>query len=96
MRHSQLKRDAQSGQSVLEYVLLLVVIAGLGGLIMAYMPQTFERLEAPIRKNFKYTYQYGAPDACGFGDTDPPCTGTPKNHIRYNTGGNFRMFGRGR
>lgn len=91
MRADAIKR--QSGQSVLEYVLLMVVIAGLGSLVMAFMPRLFNELEAPLRKNYRFTYQYGFPDACGFDNDD--CGGTPKKHIRYDMPGNFRMFGRG-
>lgn len=82
------------GQAVLEYVLLMMVIAGMGGLALSFMPTAFDRMEAPLRKTFKYTYQYGFPDACGYDDTDPPCTGVPTKHIRYTAPGNFRLFGR--
>lgn len=85
----------QKGQAVLEYVLLMVVIAGLGGLALAFMPDAFDRMEAPLRKVFKNTYRNGFADACGYDDNNPPCTGAPNKHIRHAVPGSFRMFGRG-
>ena len=85
----------ERGQAVLEYVLLLVVIAGLGGLALSFMPDAFKRMEAPLRQVFKNTYRNGFPDACGYDDNEAPCTGTPNKHTRHVVGGSFRMFGRG-
>ena len=94
MRNRAMKRKRQSGQSLLEYVLLMMVIAGFGGLAVGLMPRALNALESPIRKKYKRIYQQGFEDACGYDDTDPPCTGTPNNHIRVSEGHNFRLFGR--
>jgi Flp pilus assembly pilin Flp len=82
-------RENESGQAVVEYILLLAVVAsvyilmgkalassGLGNLLMT-----------PITGDFARTYQYGRHDALGFDD------GGPKNHPRARGGdGNFRLF----
>ena len=89
------KRNLSLGQSLVEYVMLLSVIAGLGSLLGKYVPDLLAKVEGAIRKDLKYAYKYGDTKACGFEDTDDPCSGTPSRHPRYETGGdNFRIFGR--
>jgi hypothetical protein len=82
------------GQALVEYILLMFMIAGMIGLLNRAMPAFLARLEAPIRKDFRLAYRNGHPEACGYEDSDP-CSGQPEKHPRHDTGGeNFRLFGR--
>ena len=87
-------RGQTTGQTTIEYALLLLFIAMGAKLIMNPMQKLLAMLEKPIRKDFKYIYKYGDPKTCGFDDTDAPCGGSPVRHPRYNIPGNGRMFGR--
>ncbi len=85
----------RQGQSLVEYVLLLLVISGLGALLGRFSPRIFRSVETPIRRDFVLAYKYGDPKACGEdGDPNPPCNGTPSRHPSLPGGGNFKMFGR--
>lgn len=91
-----MKVAAQSGQSTIEYALLLAVVAAMATLLFRELPARLNALEAPLKKDFKFTYRYGDPKACG---TDPdegePCTGAPDRHPGYRKAGSFRIFARG-
>jgi hypothetical protein len=90
------KKNRKSGQALTEYVLLLAMIAGASSILFEPMKDFLAILEKPIREDFKYAYKYGDPKACGYDDTEAPCTGSPTRHPRYSVSDNFRMVGRGR
>ena len=84
----------ESGQALIEYVLLICLIAGMINILNRGMPAFLASLEAPLRVDFKRAYRNGHPKACGFEDPDP-CSGQPEKHPRHLGGDNFRLFGRG-
>ncbi len=87
----KLKRGKkENGQALVEYVMVILMVAMAMGFLFQRMPQIFSILEERITKDFKYTYKYGDKDARGFGDEDGP-----KRHPRYYRPNNFRLFGRG-
>ena len=84
-----------SGQSLTEYVLLLMVVAGMGRVLTSRLPELLQRIEKPFKNEYARTYKYGRPDACGFEGDPPECGGSPANHPRYLEGDKSHMFGRG-
>ncbi len=88
------RRLRQRGQALTEYVILLVVIVGLGKLVTDQLPKYLKKLEGPFKDGYARTYKYGDPAACGKDGDPPPCSGTPERHPRYKE--TSRMFGRGR
>lgn len=81
----------QSGQAVIEYVLMLA-IALTAFLVVARglsVLKVEERLMRPLSQSYAKTYQYGHPEASGYGDEDGP-----KRHPRAVVPGsdNFRIF----
>lgn len=90
-----MKRSRQSGQSLVEYVLLTAMIAGMVSLLFGMMPRALNALEAPIKVGLPLAYKYGDPKACGYEDATAPCNGAPERHPRYPSGDNFRLFSRG-
>ena len=83
------RRKTQSGQAVLEYILLLAIIVFLYSLVLNSLSGSngFENMKKPLTKDFKYTYQYGHPEARGQED------GGPKFIPQHHDGAqNFRIF----
>ncbi len=82
-------REDQSGQAVIEYILLLATIVSVYFTVANWV-QSFglaAKLTAPISKNFAATYQFGDPKAAGF-DSE-----TPKRHPRIEDCDEcFRLF----
>lgn len=82
----------ESGQSVTEYMLLVVMLISFFFVMYQALEQLgiSEMMTAPIREDFARAYRYGHPEAKGFEE------GTPENHPRITpaTGGNtnFRIF----
>jgi len=60
----------ESGQAMVEYILLLAVIVMAGMLVQKGMKslQIAKRLTSPLQKTFAATYQYGHPKAKGGSD----------------------------
>jgi hypothetical protein len=81
------KIKSQSGQAITEYVLLLSIIVSLYTILLKGLSETnvVNNLKKPLETQFKYTYQYGHPDARG------PAEGGPK-YIPEKDDGNFRIF----
>lgn len=83
--------NQESGQGVVEYILLLAIIVWMAGLIYPVFRDgtVTEKLTAPIKKEFKKTYQYGHPKVVGFDEGEGP-----KHHPRatYPPAENFRIF----
>lgn len=82
--------SAESGQTALEYVVLLAIVVGFFMTLIAGM-RTFglqKRLLLPLQDTFAKTYQYGHPKALGYDD------GGPARHPRASQSGNgnFRIF----
>jgi hypothetical protein len=83
-------RKDESGQAVVEYILMLSVVATLYILAKALSESGIaETMMRPLTQDFARAYRYGHVEAQGFED------GGPKNHPRasQDTGeGNFRIF----
>lgn len=88
-------RALERGQSLVEYVMLLAMIAGMGKLLHGVLPEFLKRFEEPLRSDFARTYKYGDPKACGYENDPSPCSGSPEKHPRYYTANSARMFARG-
>ncbi len=89
-KHSRLCSfsGSESGQAVLEYVLLLTLVVSIFGVISSALGK-FDfagKLLGPLSGDFAHAYRYGHPKALGFDD------GGPKKHPRANGGDNFRIF----
>jgi hypothetical protein len=81
-------KKMQSGQAVIEYILLLAIVVGLFVAVFTRLAQTnvFAAMKAPLEKDFMYTYRYGHPQARG--QTD----GGPKYIPQDPSDQNFRIF----
>lgn len=81
-------KTSQSGQSALEYILLMAIIATVAIGFMRALNETrfVDVLARPIKQDFARAYQYGSPRVVGFDE------GGPENHPRVNSSGNFRIF----
>ena len=91
-----MKTNRAQGQALVEYVLVLVMVAGFGGILLRRLPALLGKVEMPLKDAFRRTYKLGDPRACDFDDLGNGCTGTPSRHPRYVIPGsdNFRLFGR--
>ena len=81
------------GQSLLEYVMLIAVVAGLGRILSAGLPKILKEMEGPFKDMYVRTYKYGDPKACGY-ENDPPACSGPARHPRIPE--TSRLFARGR
>lgn len=79
---------SQSGQAVLEYILLLTVVVSLFGVIASTLGKVDigGKLLGPLSGDFAHAYRYGHPKALGYDD------GGPKKHPRAIGGDSFRIF----
>ncbi|MGK5082903.1 hypothetical protein WDW37_06330 [Bdellovibrionota bacterium FG-1] len=68
----------ESGQAVIEYILLLSVVVMIYVALVGWMNRFgfMDKMTKPITTDFARAYQYGDPKAQGFDD------GTPKRHPR--------------
>lgn len=89
------RQNHESGQSLVEYVMMLIVVIGLASLLGSRLPKLMGIIQAPFKDAFARTYKYGDPLACGY-DGDPPACSGPMRHPRYLLPGSARMFARGR
>jgi hypothetical protein len=89
------KRNGRSGQSLIEYVLLVAIVVMLFSFVMKRLADgdAMARLKRPFTEEFKFTYRYGHPEARGHED------GGPVNIPQYQPAGNasggdhnFRIF----
>lgn len=87
------RRKSSSGQSLVEYVMLMVVVVGMAKLLTSQLPSFLKKIEGPFKDQFARTYKYGDPQACGYEGDPPVCSGTPERHPRYKE--TSRMFARG-
>jgi hypothetical protein len=87
LRH--LTPRSESGQAVIEYVLLLAIIIFLYTLVLERLAGSngFEVMKKPLTQDFKYTYRYGHPEARGQTDGGPKLI--PQHHEPAQ---NFRIF----
>ncbi len=81
----------QSGQSMLEYVLLLFLITASAAFALKWFKNNeffFNNITKPLVAHIRYNYKYGDPVAQGWDE------GEAKKHIqiRYPDGQNFRLF----
>ena len=86
------RKNRESGQSVVEYLLVLAVIVGGILLVMKLLKESnffHKKFTEPLVKHITYNYKYGDPNAQGWDE------GSPKLHIqisRPNEGQTFRLF----
>lgn len=80
MRPKARRALGESGQSTLEYLLLLLIVVGAYGTILQWIQQArlADLLAAPLTDTFAKVYKYGHPKAKGYDE------GTPENHPRVN------------
>ena len=83
-------RRKESGQSLVEYVLLIGIVVSLVFLLMPFLPRYFERVQSYVGDRYKSSYRYGDPRAKGWDE------GGPTSHVRADVAGgnNLRMFRR--
>lgn len=87
--------NKKSGQSLIEYVLMMFIIASAAFLLFGPMKNLLALMEKPLRQEYRRAYKYGDPKACGYNDpTDDLCDGEPKRHPRIYAPDNFRTWGR--
>jgi hypothetical protein len=88
---ARLRRD-QKGQSIVEYMLVLMVIVSAVLLVLKLMKDSnffYKNVTEPLVRHITYNYKYGHPGAQGWDE------GSPKLHIqisRPNEGQTFRLF----
>lgn len=82
------RKDSESGQAIVEYILMMsVVVMGFMLLSRGLVKIKFaEKMMSPITGTYARTYQYGHPKGKGYDD------GGPENHPRARGGNNFRLF----
>jgi hypothetical protein len=83
-----LQSGPESGQAIVEYVLLLAILVSMFSLVLGKLNNSdaFAKMKKPLEKDFAYTYRYGHPLARGQED------GGPKYISQYSGGENFRIF----
>ena len=81
-------RGKDSGQAVIEYVLLLAASVSFYFIVVGGITRIWlgARLMRPLTQDFARTYRYGLPNAKGYDD------GGPEHHPRAFGGNNFRLF----
>ena len=85
-------RHDQRGQSVFEYMLVLLVIVGAILLVMSLLKKSnffYKKVTEPLVRHITYNYKYGDPRSQGWDE------GNPRLHIqisRPNEGQTFRLF----
>ena len=79
----------ESGQAVMEYILLLAIVIGLYTAVLDQLSQTnaLDALKKPLTQDFVYTYRYGNIKARGQNDGGPLYI--PQQH---DPDKNFRIF----
>jgi hypothetical protein len=82
----------QRGQSVAEYLLVLLVIVSAVLLVLGLLKKSdffYKNVSEPLVKHITYNYKYGDPSAQGWDE------GSPRLHIQIskpNEGQTFRLF----
>ena len=84
----QVKRKSTSGQAITEYILLLAILVSLYTAFINGLMNSgaLAALKKPLEKDFKYTYQFGHPEARGQND------GGPTKIPQHSDPANFRIF----
>jgi hypothetical protein len=79
----------ESGQAVVEYILLLAIVVFLYTLLLNKLGQTnaLQAMQKPLTQDFTYTYRYGNVKARGQNDGGP--IDIPQQHDSEK---NFRIF----
>ena len=92
LRLRRQKRKRQSGQTMVEYMLIMLVVVGaLIGILSRLKKSQFfyKNFTEPLVKYVRYNYKYGDPKAQGWDE------GSPSRHIQIskpNDGQTFRLF----
>jgi len=79
----------ESGQAVVEYILLLAIVVGIYSLLLNTLSQSnaINAMKKPFTQDFTYTYRYG--NAKARGQTDGGPLNIPQEHDAEK---NFRIF----
>jgi hypothetical protein len=84
------KKKNQSGQSITEYILVMLVIVGLISFVMKWMKTNeffFKNVTQPMVSYLRFNYKYGDQNALGFDEQNP------RRHILMTpSGGNIKIF----
>jgi len=82
-----------SGQSALEYILLVAIVSviSLGALRLLNQWGVMGKVLNPLATNYAMTYKYGDPRATGF-DEGGPNAHYPKGTMAVSSTGSTRMF----
>jgi hypothetical protein len=89
------KKNSQSGQTAVEYILVMaaVITATVG--VIKYMKSSefiYKNITKPMISYLRFNYKYGDPNALGW---DEMASGGPRKHIQISkpsTGKTFRLF----
>lgn len=87
-----MKRGRESGQTMVEYVLIMFVVVTAMVFILGQLKKNeffYKKVTEPLVKHITYNYKYGDPSAQGWDE------GNPKKHLqisRPGEGQTFRLF----
>jgi hypothetical protein len=87
-----MKRKKESGQSTLEYVLVMAVVVGAVITLLGLLKKNqyfFKNVASPLVSYLRYNYKYADPAAQGWDE------GNPQKHIQISTpndAATFRLF----
>ena len=84
----QVKGRRDSGQAVIEYILLLAIIVFIYTLVLNHLTDSngWAQMKKPLTQDYAFTYRYGHPEARGQEDGGPKLI--PQQHDPQN----FRIF----
>ena len=78
----------ESGQTIVEYVLVLLMVVGATKIILDLLPAQIQKFERALSQDYVASYRYGDIRTKG------PEEGAYDLHPRVSTGNNFRMWKR--
>lgn len=97
MENRHFKLEGESGQSAVEYILLLMVMVSLG--MTVFKSDVFKNFMGPdsvyfetLRKRFEYTYRFGSPPIPGTDAGDSDGYSTRHDNYYNSNAGQTRFF----
>jgi hypothetical protein len=85
-------RRSESGQTIVEYVLLLVLVVGATRIVLGFLPAELQRFERLMSRQYAASYRYGDPKTKGPDDEDGG--GEYELHPRALNSTSFRLWKR--
>ncbi len=85
-------RRVESGQAIVEYVLLLVLVVGATRIVLGFLPSELQRFERLMTRQYAASYRYGDPKSKGPDDAEGG--GEYELHPRMVNSTSFRMWRR--